>query len=138
MNHEQAMIVLESASDHWPFDPAILAGQLRSSSIAMYRRDMSAYLAYVQAQALDAWQASTFACWRTALAEASQLSPHTINRMLSAVKRLLREGAEQGYVSHELAAAFQNCKGVQVRARKRALKTTRAHAHQFRGHASPV
>ena len=122
MQNEQAIIVQDGARDLFPVDPTILTGQLRPSSIAMYRRDLAAYLAYAQAQGLDALQAATFSRWRTQLSEASQLSPHTINRMLSAVKRLLREGAEQGYVSHELAATFQDRKGVQVRALKERLK----------------
>lgn len=122
MYNKHTMIIQEPTSDLLPFDPAILSGQLRPSSIAMYRRDLAAYLAYAQAQNLDALQASTFARWRTTLAQETELSPHTINRMLSAVKRLLREAAEQGYVSHDLAAAFQDRKGVQVRALKERLK----------------
>ena len=46
--------------------------------------------------------------------------------MLSAVKGVLREGAEQGYISHELTATFQDRKGVHVRALKERLKS---HAH---------
>lgn len=121
-----------------PFDPAILTGQLRPSSIAQYRRDMAAYLAYADQAGLDPWHAATLSRWRTRLAEASRLSPHTINRMLAAVKRLVREGAEQGYFSHELAASFQDRKGVQVRARKRAAETPRAHAHYPGGYAPPL
>src|SRR5690348_3285535 len=122
MTDDLALLLKKAEGDVLPLDPAILTGQLRPSSLAIYRRDMSAYLEYAPRHALDPWQASTFARWRTSLAEAAALSPHTINRMLSAVKRLLREGAEQGYVSHELAASFQDRKGVQVRALKERLK----------------
>jgi integrase/recombinase XerD len=105
-----------------PFDAAILAGQLRESSIAMYRRDFAAYLSFATTTVLDPLQPATFSRWRAALAKETTLSPHTINRMLSAVKRLMREAAEQGYLSHELAEAFQDRRGVQVRALKERLK----------------
>src|SRR5215467_32254 len=68
------------------FDTSILAGQLAASSIEMYERDFRAYLDFAGSveSALDA---STLAKWRTVLANETQMSPHTINRMLSAVKR---------------------------------------------------
>jgi len=40
------------------------------------------------------------------------MSPNTINRMLSAVKRLMKEAAQQGYISHELALTFDHIDGV--------------------------
>jgi integrase/recombinase XerD len=104
-----------------PFDAQILAGQLAPSSIAMYRRDFAAYLAFAEtpAAALDA---QTLARWRTHLAQQTTLSPNTINRMLSAVKRLMVAAAEQGYLSHELAAAFAHIDGVKVKALKNRTK----------------
>src|SRR5215211_4037181 len=104
------------------FDAAILAGQLAPSSIAMYRRDFAAYLAFAEtpAAALDA---QTLARWRTHLAKETTLSPNTINRMLSAVKRLMTAAAEQGYLSHELAAAFTHVNGVKVKALKNRTKS---------------
>lgn len=105
-----------------PFDADILAGQLADSSIAMYRRDFAAYVSYATAHALDALQALTLARWRTALAKDTSLSPNTINRTLSAVKRLMTEAAEQGYLSHEVAEAFQDLKGVKRAALKTRLK----------------
>src|SRR6266496_4151696 len=66
-----------------PFDTSILAGQLAPSSIAMYRRDFATYLSFAGSReaALDA---TTFARWRTWLAQSTELSPNTINRMLAA------------------------------------------------------
>lgn len=50
------------------------------------------------------------------------MSPNTINRMLSAVKRLLREAATQGYIAHEVAAAFDAVSGVKAAALKERIK----------------
>ncbi len=106
------------------FSADILAGQLAPSSIAMYRRDFAAYLQF--AQSADAVLApATLARWRTHLANNTHLSPRTINRMLSAVKRLMREAAAQGYTSSEHAAAFEQVAGVKPKALKNRVK---AHA----------
>ncbi len=106
------------------FTPSILAGQLAPSSMAMYGRDFAAYLRFAGSPtaALDA---STLARWRAVLAQDTQHSPNTINRMLSAVKRLMHEGAQQGYLSHEQAAAFGRVQGVKLGAMK---DRTRHHA----------
>jgi integrase len=105
------------------FDASILAGQLAPSSIAMYARDFRAYLLYAgtPAAALDP---ATLARWRAVLAADTALSPNTINRMLSAVKRLIKEGAVQGYVSHETAKAFADVAGVKAAALKERTKRT--------------
>lgn len=104
-----------------PFDAEILAGQLAPSSIAMYQRDFGAYLRFAQTfpQAINA---TTLARWRTHLAQETGMSPNTINRMLSAVKRLMREAAAQGYLSHELASAFDTVNGVKNVAMKTRIK----------------
>lgn len=104
-----------------PFDATLLAGQLAPSSIAMYQRDFIAYAKF--ADSLDALlDAATLARWRTHLAQETKMSPNTINRMLSAVKRVMREAAAQGYISHEAAAAFEDVSGVKVAALKERIK----------------
>ncbi len=104
-----------------PFDAMLLAGQLAPSSIAMYQRDFIAYAKF--AGSLDALlNAATLARWRTHLAQETKMSPNTINRMLSAVKRVMREAAAQGYISHEAAAAFEDVSGVKVAALKERIK----------------
>jgi len=104
-----------------PFDASMLAGQLAPSSIAMYQRDFAAYAAF--AGSVDALlSASTLARWRAHLAQETDMSPNTINRMLSAVKRLMREAAVQGYVAHEVAAAFDAISGVKAAALKDRIK----------------
>jgi integrase/recombinase XerD len=98
-------------------------GQAAPSSIKMYERDFKAYLAYAGSRdaALDP---TTLARWRTHLAQDTEMSPNTINRMLSAVKRIVREAAEQKYTTHENATAFERVSGVMVRALRERVKTT--------------
>jgi integrase len=62
--------------------------------------------------------------WRTHLAQNTLLSPHTINRLLAAVKRLIQEAATQGYVPDSTAVAFARIAGVKPQALKHRLKTT--------------
>ena len=103
------------------FDANLLAGQLAPSSMAMYQRDFAAYVVFAGSPAalLDA---ATLARWRTHLAQETKMSPNTINRMLSAVKRLMREAAVQGFIAHETAVAFADISGVKMVAMKERIK----------------
>lgn len=105
-------------------DAQILAGQVAPSTIAMYNRDFSAYKAWA-ATAGDWMESTTFARWRAALANETTMSPKTINRMLSAVKRIMSESAVQGYVARDVADSFGDVQGVKVKALK---DRTKAHA----------
>lgn len=105
------------------FDKHVLAGQLAPSSIAMYLRDAGAYLAFADPEntgvALDP---TMLVRWRTHLVETTTHSPRTINRMLSAVKRFVREAASHGYVARSVAEGFDAVEGVSVKAMKQRLK----------------
>ncbi len=116
-----ALLPESANSPALPFRADMLAGQLAPSSIAMYARDMRAYLAFA-GSAQAALKAETLARFRTHLAQETDLSPNTINRMLSAVKRILTEAAAQGYVSSECAAAFRFVAGVKPAALKERIK----------------
>lgn len=105
-----------------PFDVEILAGQLRDSSRAMYSRDIATYLAFAEAETCNPLDSATLVRWRVHLSLHTKKSPHTLNRMLSAVKRLMAEAAEQKLLSHEVADSFADRKGVKVRALKDRLK----------------
>ena len=102
------------------FDASILAGQVRATTIAMYKKAFGAYLAFAGswAQALDP---ATLAQWRTVLAN-TELSPNTVNRMLSSVRAVMKTAAEQGYVSSEVYQRFEAVRGVKVGAMKDKLK----------------
>lgn len=104
-----------------PFRVDMLAGQLAPSSIRMYERDMRAYMEFA-GSAEAALKAETLARFRTHCAQETILSPNTINRMLSAVKRVMTEAAAQGYVSTETAASFRLVAGVKAAALKDRIK----------------
>lgn len=102
------------------FDTSILAGQVRQSSIDLYKRDFAAYCEF--AGSWDrAIQPATLAQWRTDLAKGDK-SPNTINRQLSSVRTLMKAAAEQGYIGHDTAEQFNNVRGVKVAAMRDKLK----------------
>lgn len=103
------------------FDVTILAGRVSKSSKKMYERDFKAYLAYA-GLAEEALKSSTLARWITYLANDTNMSPNTINRMVSAVKKLMKIAADQGYIKHEIAEAFKHVDGVKVGSMKDKLK----------------
>lgn len=98
------------------FDSSILAGQCSPSTIAMYKRDFAAYRQWAATAGEPALDSATFAKWRSSLAASTTLSPNTINRMLSAAKRIMAEAATQGYCTSELAEQFSRVAGVKVQA----------------------
>jgi integrase/recombinase XerD len=106
----------------WP-ETAILTGHLAPTSLRKYQQALHAYLAFCDTPA-QALQAPSLARWRTHLAQHTMLSPHTINRLLAAVKRLVKEAAAQGYVDVITAAAFAIVSGVKPQALKHRLKAT--------------
>ena len=102
--------------------PQLLAGRLAASTVAMYTRDCLAYVAFCGYDGPRAQAAPTLRRWRTYLVQDTALSPHTINRMLSAVKRAVQEGTVQGLVDREVAEAFRQVEGVSVEALRHRLK----------------
>jgi site-specific recombinase XerD len=104
------------------FNTSILAGSVAPSSMAMYERDFKVYLAYAGMPEM-AMQATTFARWRTHLVTTTTMSPNTINRMMSAVKRLMKEAESQGYVPKGTYADFKHVDGVRNVAMKKNKKT---------------
>lgn len=99
----------------------ILAGMVAPQTVRKYQEHFGRYLTF--AGSLDnALQASTLAQWRNFLAMEEEYSPHYINSQIAAVKRIIREAAQQGYVSFETAAQFDDVAGVKVKTLKTRLK----------------
>lgn len=115
-----AIIKVETSLAPATFDPSILAGQVRASTIAMYRKAFRAYTEFA-----GSWAAvldpATLARWRTELS-GQALSPNSINRMLSSVRAVIKSAGEQGYVTADLAQRFDAVRGVKVAAMKDKLK----------------
>ncbi len=100
----------------------LLAGQLTESSIAMYKRDVADYTDFAEQSDYDALDPITLAKWRDHLSLETYMSPHTINRMMSAVKRLVKEAALRKMIDTGLRVAFADVPGVKVKALKSRLK----------------
>lgn len=108
------------------FDTSILAGVKSPTTIAQYRMHFSAYCGFA-GDWQTAMQPTTLARWRQALYADGFVgedgSPHvysvnSINQRLAAVRGVMAEAAQQGYVSHELAEAFRHVKGLKAAANR--------------------
>jgi integrase len=88
----------------------------------MYKRDTAAYLAFAEEHGLNWCDPQTLVSWRDALSLESDKSPNTINRMLAAVKRIIREMASRHMIADALTLRFDRVRGVQVKALKGRLK----------------
>lgn len=102
-----------------------LAGQLGESTIAMYRRDVNAYQKYAEETNQNALEPLTLMNWRDHLVLTTTMSPNTINRMLAAVKRTIKQAAKRNVVIAPIALAFKEIDGVQVKALKNRLQRNR-------------
>ena len=108
------------------FDTSILAGTKSPTTIKQYELHFTTYLAFA-GDWQTAMQPSTLARWRQDLYEdgfvAADGSTHhysvnSINQRLAAVRGVMAEAAQQGYVAHETAEAFRHVKGLKVAANK--------------------
>jgi site-specific recombinase XerD len=102
---------------------SLLAGHLAPASLIGYGRDLAAYARFCTPTAAPL-QAHSLVAWRTSLAQHTRVSPHTINRRIAAVKRLVAEAALVGQVDRATAEAFARTTGVKVPALKARLKPT--------------
>src|SRR6266436_4109004 len=86
------------------------------------KRDVQAYFDYAEKYHLPWLNAQSLVAWRDALALQSEMSPNTINRMIAAVKRIVREMAERKMIAREVNLEFSQVRGVQMKALKARLK----------------
>lgn len=100
----------------------LLAGQLAPGSIAKYRQDWTAYQRWCQGAGAVPLDPASLSQWRAHLASETTHSPHTINRHLAAVKRIVKEGAAQGYIPADVALQFAAVAGVKPGALRDRLK----------------
>lgn len=108
------------------FDTSILAGNKSPNTIDQYRMHFAAYCAFAGTFA-TATQPATLARWRQSLYEngytlndgtVKRYSVSAINQRLAAIRGVMAEAAQQGYITHELAEQFKHVKGLKIAANK--------------------
>jgi integrase/recombinase XerD len=106
------------------FDAKILAGRIAPSSVVTYQRDFDAYKrwAFNHPSGGDYLEKATFERWITYMEHETTLSPKSINRRISAVKRIMRKASQQGYIDERTGERFRLVEGVKVKAMKDRLK----------------
>lgn len=100
-------------------DADILQGSVAERSFKMYKRDWAAYVAFAGDDALNS---ATFARYREHMASKTKYSPKTINRMLTAVRTVMREAATRKLITKELYGEFQFVRSVKERTLKGRLR----------------
>src|SRR5437899_3720368 len=100
----------------------LLSYQLNDSTIAIYQRDCRAYSEYAYTEGLKWLQPATLVEWRDTLNLETLLSPHTINRMLSSVRRVVKELAKRHIIDDNISIRFDRVDGVDVKRNKEKLK----------------
>lgn len=108
------------------FDTSILAGTKSPNTIAQYEMHFRSYLTFAGSFAA-AIEPPTLARWRQelyqtgyAMADGTRrpYSVNAINQRLAAVRSLMGEAAQQGYIAHETAEAFKYVKSLSQVANK--------------------
>src|SRR5947199_5101195 len=89
---------------------------LALSSLKMYARDLAAYQHFAAQAGLDVMDPQTLRLWRDHLLKQTQprYSSNTINRMLAAVKRIIKEARSRELVDELTAARFKDVEGVRI------------------------
>lgn len=99
-----------------------LAGRLSPSTVEQYREAWAMYATWAGRRGLAVGDAETLRAWRDYMVSETRLSPNTLNIRLSAVKRVVLEGARRGVVDLALADRFRLVEGVRLRAMRDRLK----------------
>ena len=100
----------------------LLAYELNDSTIFMYQRDCRVYVEYAYTEGLEWLKPSTLVEWRDHLNSETRMSPHTINRMLSSVRRIVKELAKRDMLDEDISIRFDRVSGVKVKRNRDKLK----------------
>ena len=106
------------------FNHLILDGSLDTSSLEVYGRDCRAYLRFAETREA-ALTPGMLASWMAYLTTTVAYSPSTINRMATAIRRLMHEAGIRGFIDQAIAEGFQRMSGVPTIA----FKTTHLPSH---------
>lgn len=120
---QNAITTVSQNFDNW------LTHGLAASSIEMYKMSIKAYQEFASDSGLDPMSHQTLRAWRdwmltTPQANGKLKSSNTINRMLSAIKRVVKEAKQREIVDDLVYARFKDVEGVKIDP-KRLKKTTR-------------
>lgn len=108
------------------FDTGILAGTVSSATIDAYRTHWRSYCEFAGSGAAIV-ESATLTQWRVALhrdgyttssGETRHYSINAINQRLAAIRSIIREAAEQGYLPRSIADDFKHVKGLRAVANK--------------------
>lgn len=108
------------------FDTSILAGTKSPNTIEQYRMHFAAYCDFA-GNFEKAIQPATLARWRQSLYEDGyttqagdhkQYSVNAINQRLAAIRGVMAEAAQQGYITHQTADQFKAVRGLKQVANK--------------------
>lgn len=118
------------------WNDSIVAGQISDSSLRQYVEDFFDYLRFAKSPSA-ALDSAIFSQWRGDLVERiyllpdsqlagemieKQLSPNSINRMMAAVRHMMRDAEERKLVPLGTFESFNRVRGVSVKALKDRLK----------------
>jgi integrase len=113
------------------FDTSILAGTKSANTIEQYKMHFTAYCRFA-GTFTNAKKPTTLAQWRQSLyndgyslndGTIKQYSVAAINQRLAAIRGVMQEAAQQGYISHEVAEQFKHVKGLKQVANKERRKS---------------
>jgi site-specific recombinase XerD len=101
------------------FNHLMLAESVDTSTLEIYGRDCRAYLRFAETKEA-ALSPETLASWIKHLTTTAAYAPSTINRMATAVRRLMWEAGARGSIDQAVAERFQRVTGVPTMAFKAA------------------
>lgn len=107
------------------FNHLILAESVDTSTLKIYGRDCDAYLSFAETKEA-ALSPETLASWIEHLTTTAAYAPSSINRMATAVRRLMGEAGSRGSIDQAVAERFQRIAGVPTMA----FKAARFPAHR--------
>jgi site-specific recombinase XerD len=107
------------------FNHLILAESVDTSTLEIYGRDCDAYLSFAETKEA-ALSPETLASWIEHLTTTAAYAPSSINRMATAVRRLMGEAGARGSIDQAVAERFQRIAGVPTMA----FKAARFPAHR--------
>lgn len=118
---DQLMTRQETELAQRTIDADLLAGQVSASTISKYTQYFRQYSKFAVTKDA-ALKPETLARWRNHMAEGTDFSPNYINTRVYAVKRIMKEAAQQGLITQEVALHFGAITGVKVKAMRDRLK----------------